>query len=822
MPANGLKCLSLGKSDTFVSKKLSFKFDSGYSYNHIMAKSRHKNKPENQSTRKKILTWALRVGGAGTGLVIVFILLVYLGLFGRLPSEYAIKNIRNQTASIVYSADGVMIGKYFLQNRLTIDNANISQNVKNALIATEDSRFFDHKGLDYKSLGRVFFRTILLRDRSQGGGSTISQQLAKNLYPRRSRGLLTFPANKVREIFIAARIERVFHKEEILGLYLNTVPFGEDVYGIEVAAHRFFGKSSTTLTVPEAATLVGMLAANTAYNPRINPERSLIRRNVVIDRMHANGFISAEDADRFKKTAIDSAYTRLDYNHGPAPYFMEQVRIRVEAILKAEYGSTYNIYTDGLRIHTTLDATLQRFASAAIKSHMSYLQKLFEEHWGTRDPWHAQPEIYLAAMRRTPRYQRLKERGKSEQEIFEAFDIPVSTTIFSHYGGEQRVTISPADSLKKALRTLHTGFLALNPSNGHVLAWEGGVNFQYFKYDHVTTKRQVGSTFKPIVYATALNKGFDPCEFISNERRIYTNYNDWSPTNSDNNHQGYYSLKGGLIHSANTIAAEVILKTGITDVISMSRRMGITSAIPQVPSIALGTADISLLEMITAYSAFANYGRAVEPVMLLKIEDASGNVLYEADPAGYMEEAFNEETARMMVEILREAIARGTGQSLYGNYNLQGDYAGKTGTTQNNSDGWFIGFTPNIVAGAWVGGENPGIHFRSTSLGQGAHMALPIFARFMQQAERSPYHTHIRTQRFFPLPDHLIAMLDCDDYSDEIIIEDTRNFFERLFQRQPKVETRQPEKTDLEEKEERDRNLLNRMKDLFKKKEETN
>jgi penicillin-binding protein 1A len=433
MPANGLKCLSLGKSDTFVSKKLSFKFDSGYSYNHIMAKSRHKNKPENQSTRKKILTWALRVGGAGTGLVIVFILLVYLGLFGRLPSEYAIKNIRNQTASIVYSADGVMIGKYFLQNRLTIDNANISQNVKNALIATEDSRFFDHKGLDYKSLGRVFFRTILLRDRSQGGGSTISQQLAKNLYPRRSRGLLTFPANKVREIFIAARIERVFHKEEILGLYLNTVPFGEDVYGIEVAAHRFFGKSSTTLTVPEAATLVGMLAANTAYNPRINPERSLIRRNVVIDRMHANGFISAEDADRFKKTAIDSAYTRLDYNHGPAPYFMEQVRIRVEAILKAEYGSTYNIYTDGLRIHTTLDATLQRFASAAIKSHMSYLQKLFEEHWGTRDPWHAQPEIYLAAMRRTPRYQRLKERGKSEQEIFEAFDIPVSTTIFSHY-----------------------------------------------------------------------------------------------------------------------------------------------------------------------------------------------------------------------------------------------------------------------------------------------------------------------------------------------------------------------------------------------------
>jgi penicillin-binding protein 1A len=389
------------------------------------------------------------------------------------------------------------------------------------------------------------------------------------------------------------------------------------------------------------------------------------------------------------------------------------------------------------------------------------------------------------------------------------------TTIYTHQG-EKQLTISPVDSLKRALRILHTGFVALDPSTGHVLSWVGGVDFKYFKYDHVTTRRQVGSTFKPIVYATALNQGYAPCEYITNEQRIYERFDNWEPSNYDGNHEGYYSMKGGLVHSVNTIAAQVIDKTGVNSVISTARAMGISSPIPTVPSIALGTADISLLEMVTAYTAFANYGRAKQPVLILKIEDAQGKVLYETEPAGFLNEAFNEETARMIVQILREVIERGTGSALYNSYHLQGDYAGKTGTTQNNADGWFIGFTPNIVAGAWVGASNPGIRFRTTALGQGAHTALPIFARFMQKAEQTADFSAIRTQRFYPLPEDLTARLDCEDYLEDYTPADEMNFFERLFSN-PDRQGR-PEQEDSTEQD-KHKGLLNRMRDIFRKKE---
>lgn len=782
-------------------------------------KTKAKKTAKHQSFKKKLLIWTFKLIAAGIATLVVFLALVWMGLFGKIPHVDEIKNIKNQTASAVYSSDGLMIGKFYYQNRLTIENRNISQNVKNALIATEDSRFFEHKGLDFVSLGRVLLKTVVLRNRQQGGGSTISQQLAKNLFPRRSYGILSLPVNKSREIFIAARIEKAFTKEEVLGLYLNTVPFSENIYGIEVAANRFFGKSSSNLTPPEAATIIGMLAANTAYNPRLYPERSKQRRNIVLDRMQAQGFLTAEEVEKYKNTAISITYSKLDHNQGPAPYFMEQVRMQAENILKKEYGSEYNIYSDGLRIFTTLDATLQSYAVKALQEHMKYLQKTFEEHWGKRDPWHDKPDVFYNALRQSSRYQHLKKKGIDDKLILEELKKPVNTTLFS-YEGDKKTTISPADSVRKTLRLLHAGFMAMNPANGHVLAWEGGIGFQHFKYDHVNAKRQVGSTFKPIVFATALNKGFDPCEFISNERRIYTRYNNWSPTNSDGDHLGYYSIKGGLIHSVNTISAEVINKTGVGDVITMARNMGIKTSIPQVPSISLGTADISLKEMVTAYSAFANYGIPVEPVILLRIEDAQGKVLYEAVPGEPMEPAFNEETSRMMVQILREVIEKGTGRGLRTRFGLKGDYAGKTGTTQNNADGWFIGFTPNIVAGAWVGGANPAIHFRSTALGQGAHMALPIFGRFMLQAENSPKHRYIRSQLFYPLPDELYAMLDCPDFLEEIPSE--RNFFQRLFGKPDQPEPPQPEKKEgqPEEKSDQHRNLLDKMKDLFKKKKE--
>lgn len=774
---------------------------------------------KNNSFKKKLLIWSLKLLIAGFTALTVFLALVWIGLFGKIPSIKEIKSIKNQTASAVYSSDGVMIGKFYYQNRLTIDNKNISPHVKNALIATEDNRFFEHKGLDFISFGRVLIKTVVLRNRNQGGGSTISQQLAKNLFPRRSYGIFTIPVNKSREIFIAARIEKVFTKEEVLGLYLNTVPFGENIYGIEVAANRFFGKSSSNLTPPEAATLIGMLAANTAYSPRVNPERSKKRRNIVLDRMQNQGFITKKEAEKYKKTAISITYKRLDHNQGPAPYFLEQVRMEVEQILEKNYASDYNLFSDGLRIFTTLDATLQSFAVKALQEHMKYLQKTFEDHWGKQDPWHDNPQVYYNALRQSSRYQDLKKTGLEDKQIIEELKKPLRTSLFS-YNGDIKTTISPADSIKKALRLLHAGFMAMNPANGHVLAWEGGIGFQHFKYDHVTTKRQVGSTFKPIVFATALDQGYSPCEYISNERRIYKRYDNWSPTNSDGDHHGFYTIKGGLIHSVNTISAEVINKTGISDVISMARRMGITSDIPQVPSISLGTADISLKEMVTAYSAFANYGTAMEPVILLRIEDANGKVLYEAEPNEPFDPAFNEETSRMMIQILREVIEKGTAKSLKPKYDLKGDYAGKTGTTQNNADGWFIGFTPNIVAGVWVGGINPSIHFRSTSLGQGAHMAMPIFGRFMQQAEISPRHRYIRSQVFYPLPDELISMLDCPDFSEED--QTKRGFFERLFNgpdkpRPPKLEKREEQ---TEDETDQSPNLLDRMKQLFKKKKD--
>ncbi len=602
-------------------------------------------------------------------------------------------------------------------------------------------------------------------------------------------------------------------------MYLNTVPFGENIFGIEVAANRFFGKSSSNLTHPEAATLVGMLAANTAYNPRINPKLSEQRRNVVLDRMQAQGFITRGEAEKFKKSPIALAYSRIDHNQGPAPYFLEQVRIKAEAVLKEQYGSGYNIYSDGLKIYTTLDAALQSYAVKALHGHMSYLQKTFDEHWGNRDPWHDNQEIYFTALRKSSRYTDLKKKGYTDKQIIDVLKKPVNINMFS-YNGDKRVKISPADSVKKTLRLLHAGFLALDPANGHVLVWEGGIGFRHFKYDHVTAKRQVGSTFKPILFATALNEGFDPCEYISNERRIYNRYNNWSPTNSDGDHSGYYSIKGGLIHSVNTISAEVIDKTGVGDVISMAHKMGISSSLPQVPSIALGTAVISLKEMVTAYSSFANYGTPVEPVFLLKIEDSRGKLLYKAEPVEPRNAAFNEETARMMVQILREVVDKGTGKGLREIFGLKGDYGGKTGTTQNNADGWFIGFTPNIVAGAWVGGANPSIHFRSTSLGQGAHMALPIFGRFMQQAENSSKHRQIKSQMFYPLPDDLIAMLDCPDFTEEIISEP--NFFQRLLHgsektQHPKLEKSEESKNDADTKH---RNLLEKMKEIFKKKKD--
>ena len=767
--------------------------------------------------KKNVILWGMKIAGGIVMTMAIFVLLVYLGLFGSLPGQSELSKIKQNTASEIYSVDGKLMGRYYIQNRITIDNKNISKYVKDALVATEDSRFFEHEGVDFISLGRVIVKSILLGDRSQGGGSTISQQLAKNLYPRKHLGFLTLPVGKVKEIFIASRLEDIYTKEEILTLYLNTVPFGENIYGIETAAHRFFGKGSKYLNPAESATLIGMLAANTRYNPHRNPELSRKRRNIVLNRMAEHKAISAAEAKKFKAAPIKLKYHRIDINTGIAPYFRARIKNKIEDILKKKYGDTYNLLTDGLKITTTIDSRLQGYAEYAVHMQMKRLQQEFNNHWKGRDPWDRFPDIYLNALRHSQRYKSLKKHGKSEKETLKIMRQKVAMKIFT-YDGEKEVTMSPIDSIKYYLRMLNAGFIAINPKNGHILAWVGGVDHKTSEYDHVTAHRQVGSTFKPIVYTAAMKNGMEPDTYISNERRVYKKYKNWSPANHDGNYEGWYSLKGGLVNSVNTISAEVIIRTGVNKVIDLAEEMGITSHIPKVPSIALGTAEISLLEMVRAYATFPNYGKPVKTAELLMIEDRNGNILWKNEEKPLKNQIYDRDVAFAIVDMLRGVVERGTGRGLRSTYGLKSEMGGKTGTTQNNSDGWFIGFTPGLVAGAWVGNDIPSIHFRSTALGQGAHTALPVFARFMQRTEADPDFRRMTAATFYRLPFDLAEELSVPDYTLE---DPDKNIFEKMFSKPDaeKLKKRQErQKQKAEKKKKRDqKSILDRMKSLFKK-----
>ncbi len=769
--------------------------------------------------KKLIFIWGLKLTAGAITSLGLFVMFVYLGLFGSLPNYAELSKIKQNSASEVYSVDGKLMGRYYVQNRITIDNKDISKYVKSALVATEDSRFFEHEGVDFVSLGRVMVKSILLGDKSQGGGSTISQQLAKNIYPRKRLSFLTLPVGKTKEIFIASRLEKIYTKEEILTLYLNTVPFGENIYGIETASQRFFSKRSKYLNPAESAILVGMLAANTRYNPHRNPELSRKRRDVVLYRMREHGDLTTEQVKKYSAQPVKTKYRKIDRNTGIAPYFRSHVATKIKAILKEEYGDEFNLYADGLRITTTINSTLQRYAEEAVRMQMKRLQQEFNRHWKGREPWENSPDIYINKLTRSARYKRLKASGRSVNDIMKEMEKSVSMKIFT-YDGEKSVTMSPVDSVKYYLKLLNTGFVAINPHNGHILAWVGGIDHKTFQYDHVTSRRQVGSTFKPIVYTAAMKGGMEPDTYISNERRVYESYKNWSPENHDGEYDGYYSLKGGLVNSVNTISAEVIIRTGVSEVVELAEEMGITSPIPKVPSIALGTAELSLLEMVRAYATFPNYGKPVETVEILKIEDRRGNILWEQERSVEEEQVYDDRVAFSIIDMMRGVVERGTGKGLRNTFGLKSEMGGKTGTTQNNSDGWFIGFTPGIVAGAWVGNDNPAIHFRSTYLGQGAHTALPIFARFMQKTERNPEFYDYTAGSFYPLPHNLAMQLSVPDFSED---DPDQNLFERVFEgfirpdsaKQRRWENRE---THRQEKQRDHKSIIDKMKNLFRRK----
>ncbi len=665
-------------------------------------------------------------------LFLILIFLVYVGLFGHIPTEKELLEIDTANASVIYTADNVQMGRIYRQNRISVDSTSISRHVVDALIATEDSRFFEHHGVDAHSTMRVFIKTFLMLDFSQGGGSTISQQLAKNLYPRKSLGLLTYPVAKIKEIIIAGRIENVYSKGEILNLYLNTVPFGENVYGIEAASQRFFSRKAKWLEPPAAATLIGMLAANSAYNPRLHPEQSVQRRNLVLQRMAKAGFIDSLKLEKYQAEPLGVKYNRIDNESGIGIFFRHMVAQEAQEVLNQQFGvGVYNIYTDGLEIHTTINSKLQTYAEKAVSGHMTNVQKTFDKQWEGKEPWGEKTQIYDRAYKRSERYREMKRQGLSEDTIEARMNRPVEMVAYTAAGAEN-VVMSPADSVRKSVTVMNAGFLAVNPHSGDILAWVGGINHRLSQVDHVGMRRQVGSTFKPILYATALESGIDPTTYVENVRRTYAG--GWSPGNSDGKYGGWYSLKGALSKSLNTVSAWLIDQVGPSSVVGMAHRMGIESEIPSVPSIALGTAEISLYEMVKAYQAFPAHGDIHELRTITQIKDHDGNVIWQ-NPQSSATCVMSELTSAYVSDMMKAVVDSGTARSLRTAYGLKGELAGKTGTTQNGADGWFICCAPGIVAGAWVGCDQPSIRFKTGYYGQGAYMALPIVGRFLGSAK---------------------------------------------------------------------------------------
>ncbi|MBW3545482.1 MAG: transglycosylase domain-containing protein, partial [Bacteroidetes bacterium] len=667
---------------------------------------------------------------------------VRLGAFGDLPDHDELMVIQNAQASEVYAADGKLLGRYYVQERTTTPYEEISPNIITALLSTEDARFYEHNGIDNKSILRVIVKTMMLQEESSGGGSTISQQLAKNLFPRNNRyGRLSLPIAKVKEMIIAKRLEKVYPKNEILALYLNTVPFSDNAYGIETASERYFSKSSKELNQQEAATLVGMLKATTGYNPRLHPERAKGRRNVVIGQIERYGHITSKQADSLQSLPLELKYNRQDHNDGLATYFRSHLKQELQrwaAEHKKPDGSAYNVYRDGLRIYTTIDTRLQSYAEQAVKTHLTELQRAFYKHWGRTAPWKGKDKILINAIHRSARYKQLKAEGLEEKDIQKEFSQKVSMKIFT-WQGERDTVMAPLDSVKHYLYFLNAGFMAMDPHSGHIKAWVGGIDHKYFKYDHVNlkTRRQVGSTFKPIVYAAALQQGADPCTYISAERETYPEMDNWSPGNSDGNYEGDYTLEGGLMNSVNTVSVKVLKRTGLTNAINMARAMGIKNEIPKMPSIALGTPELSLYEMVMAYGTFANKGKSVTPVYLLRIEDSQGNVLQEFSEEPKSRLALEPEKADMMVNMLRSVVNKGTAGSLRWKYKVMNDMAGKTGTTEEYRDAWFVGYTPELVAAVWVGHVEGGIPMRTENAGgpvTGGSIPASIWRRFMTAA----------------------------------------------------------------------------------------
>lgn len=693
---------------------------------------------------KKSWKWHL-VPLLGIPLYIYTVSINLWGLYGELPSLELLENPKDDLSSELYSADGVLLGKYFRHNRSPVDYGDISKNLVQALVATEDARFQLHSGLDIKAIMRAMILSIVLRQK-RGGGSTLTQQLAKNLFKLRhkeSRGLLSrlplvgMVINKTKECIVAVRLERAYSKKEIIAMYLNTASFGSNAYGIQVAAKTFFNTNPKDLKVLQAATLVGLLKAPSYYSPIRHTGRAQTRRNVVLHQMLKEKFISPKEYEKYRKEPLILEVTQEDHNSGYATYFRSAIR---NFLLKWGKKNGYDIFEDGLRIYTTIDSRMQQHAEEAVCFHMKALQKEFDEHWRGVTPWRDEAGVEIEnfverATKSSDLYAALRaEYDDDFKTINKIMNTPVPTTLFS-WSGEIEATMSPVEQIKYNKRFLHAGFIAVEPTTGEIRAWVGGIDHRHFQFDHVMYgTRQSGSAFKPIVYAAAIENGFMPWSLVVDVPvtfKLETDPFSWTPQNWNKIYSGkQMTLRQALGKSINSITAYLTRQLGPQTIVDYAKRLGITTRIDPAPAICLGTSDVSLYELVGAYSTFMNRGVWVRPHFITRIEDKHGKVLEEFHPE--KREAISESTAYLMLYMLKGTVTDGgTSSGIRASLKEDNEIAGKTGTTQNQSDGWFVGLSSNLCVGVWVGGDDRCIHFRNIALGSGAHMARPIWERFM-------------------------------------------------------------------------------------------
>ena len=731
--------------------------------------------------------------------------LASIGKFGEMPDFRQLENPKTNFASEIVSSDNQILGKYYFNdNRTPVDYDEINPETVNALIATEDERFYSHPGIDLKATIRaiVFLNT-------RGGASTISQQLARQLFVGvRSRNIFQAIGQKIKEWVIAVELEKQYTKEEIITMYLNIYDFGYYGDGIKSASNIYFSKEPIDLKVEESAMLIGMLQNSSLYDPIRRPEITKKRRDLVLMQMEKNGFLNSKQKDSIQNIPLELNYTPQSHRQGLATYFRSYLRGFMKDWtnnnLKND-GTKYNLYVDGLKIYTTINSKMQKYAEEAVVEHMKNLQKEFfiQNDTVSSAPFtdlekDEEDLIMKRAMRRSERWRKAKLSGKTNDEIEELFFEPKNMTVFS-WDGDIDTLMTPIDSIRYYKHFLRAGMMSMNPKNGHVKAWVGGINYRNFQYDHVMlSKRQIGSTFKPFLYATAIDQlKLSPCDMLPDlihciEPYKYGNPEPWCPTNSSDKYGGVRTLSNALANSKNTISAQLIDKVGPRPVADLARNLGVSSNIPNVPAIALGTPDLSVYEMVGAYGAFANKGIYVKPIMVTKIEDKNGTIIYQSKPE--TRDVLSEESSYVTLKLLEGVTKFGSGARLrhnipedernyvYNNvvtgypYKFQNAIAGKTGTTQNQSDGWFIGMVPNLVTGVWVGGEDRSVHFKDIAFGQGATMSLPIWGLFMNKCYKDEELSISKED--FDEPESLSIELDCskilpdESESDESDIND--------------------------------------------------